>query len=53
MPEVFRYGYENINEYLEPLVLKGLKSILVFGILSDDSTKDPEGTRASAENGPA
>jgi delta-aminolevulinic acid dehydratase/porphobilinogen synthase len=35
-----RYGYKKVVENLEPLVKKGLKSILVFGILSNDKSKD-------------
>lgn len=47
MPGVARYGYKNIVDHLEPLVNKwGLQSILIFGVLSDDSKKDNEGTYA-------
>ncbi|XP_065566534.1 delta-aminolevulinic acid dehydratase-like [Artemia franciscana] len=34
MPGVFRYGYENIVEALRPIVEAGLKSVLLFGVLS-------------------
>lgn len=40
MPGIKRFGYKKIIEHLAPLVKKGLKSILIFGILSDDKKKD-------------
>jgi len=46
MPGIFRFGYKNIVSYLKPLVAKGLTSILIFGIITDESKKDPSGTLA-------
>ena len=33
MPKIFRYGLNRIKEHLEPLIKKGLSSILVFGVI--------------------
>lgn len=44
MPEIYRFGYKKIVEHLVPLAKKGLKSILLFGILSDSTTKDEVGS---------
>ncbi|EGR29745.1 hypothetical protein IMG5_149280 [Ichthyophthirius multifiliis] len=46
MPGIKRYGYKNIITHLEPLIAKGLKSIIIFGILTNDSDKDSVGTYA-------
>ena len=46
MPGIKIYGYKVISAYLEPLVKKGLKSVLIFGKISKSSDKDPVGTHA-------
>lgn len=46
IPGISRFGYKKVVEYLKPLVSKGLTSILLFGILTDQSKKDPVGTLA-------
>ena len=32
MPGVYRYGINHLERMLQPLVLKGLQSILLFGV---------------------
>ncbi|XP_028162244.1 delta-aminolevulinic acid dehydratase isoform X3 [Ostrinia furnacalis] len=51
MPNVFRYGINQLIIALEDLVLKGLKSILIFGIV-ETLPKDPTGTAADASGNP-
>jgi len=34
MPEQFRYGVNRVVEALRPVVTSGLKSVLLFGVLS-------------------
>lgn len=46
MPGISRYGYKTIVSYLKTLVSNGLSSILIFGILTDETKKDPLGTLA-------
>lgn len=46
MPGISRFGYKSIIAHLEPLVAKGLQSVIIFGILSDDNQKDAYGTNA-------
>lgn len=36
MPGVYRYGINHLEEMLKPLVAKGLKSVLLFGVIDDD-----------------
>ena len=31
MPSIKRYGIRRLKDYLEPLIAKGLKSVLLFG----------------------
>lgn len=35
MPGVSRYGINKLKEFLEPLVGKGLSSVLLFGVMED------------------
>ncbi|KAM3957008.1 delta-aminolevulinic acid dehydratase-like [Aphomia sociella] len=51
MPNVYRYGINRLIPALEELVRKGLKSILIFGIVSD-LPKDPTGSSADAPENP-
>ncbi|EAR84688.1 delta-aminolevulinic acid dehydratase (macronuclear) [Tetrahymena thermophila SB210] len=46
MPGIKRFGYKKIVDHLKPLVKKGLQSIIIFGILSDDNKKDERGSHA-------
>uniref|UniRef100_A0A1A9WCZ5 Delta-aminolevulinic acid dehydratase n=1 Tax=Glossina brevipalpis TaxID=37001 RepID=A0A1A9WCZ5_9MUSC len=50
MPEQFRFGAKRLHEHLEPLIEKGLKSVILFGVI-DNAMKDENATHAdSAEN---
>lgn len=50
-PEQRRYGVDALIDHLEPLVNKGLKTILVFGV-TNSSNKTPSGDYALAETSP-
>ena len=45
LPENYRYHYEDIVDVLKPLYEKGLRSIMLFGVI-DASLKDEFGTKA-------
>ncbi|KAJ0180894.1 hypothetical protein K1T71_002979 [Dendrolimus kikuchii] len=51
MPNVNRYGINKLIPVLQDLVLKGLKSILLFGIV-ETLPKDPLGTNADSTDNP-
>ncbi|XP_046986788.1 delta-aminolevulinic acid dehydratase [Schistocerca americana] len=51
MPGVFRYGCSNLKDALQPLVDKGLKSILLFGVLSH-LPKDEKASHADSVKNP-
>lgn len=51
MPGVCRYGVNKIIPFLEPLVKKGLSSILIFGVISS-LPKDETGSSADASENP-
>jgi len=40
LPEHYRWGVNRLSELLDPLVKKGLESVLLFGVLTDE--KDPK-----------
>lgn len=50
MPEQFRFGVDKLAENLEPLMAKGLASIILFGVPSENSklTKDGRGSAADS-----
>lgn len=50
LPENYRYHHEDIVEVLRPLYEKGLRSVILFGII-EKSQKDS--TASNAEGGPA
>ena len=60
MPEQYRWGVNRLSELLSGLVKKGLKSVLLFGVLTDESDtknslqfkKDMKGTIASSDESP-
>jgi porphobilinogen synthase len=37
-------GVNQIAPFLEPLVKKGLRSVLLFGVLTKEGRKDEQGT---------
>lgn len=51
MPGISRYGYETLIRVLKPLVENGLKSILLFGVVSK-LPKDERGSSADAPENP-
>lgn len=51
MPGVSRFGINQMVKHLEPLVKKGLKSVLLFGVI-DKTRKDDCGTPADSNNNP-
>ncbi|KAI8324127.1 tetrapyrrole biosynthesis porphobilinogen synthase [Martensiomyces pterosporus] len=51
MPNQSRIGVNRLEEVIAPLVAKGLKSIMLFGVPSD-KVKDPYGTAADDPEGP-
>ena len=51
LPGVNRYGVNQVVDFLEPLVEKGLRSILIFGV-DVKSLKDECASAADAEGGP-
>lgn len=51
MPGVYRYGIDQLYETLQPLISKGLQSILLFGV-SKHLIKDQFGSNADSEENP-
>ncbi|XP_015179269.1 PREDICTED: heat shock 70 kDa protein cognate 3 isoform X2 [Polistes dominula] len=51
MPGVHRYGINRLHEDLQPLISKGLKSILLFGV-SKHLVKDRIGSNADSRENP-
>lgn len=45
MPNVYRYSVDLLKEFLEPLVIKGLKAVLLFGVIGNEH-KDEFGSMA-------
>lgn len=52
LPNVTRLGINRLAEYLEPLVSKGLRSVLLFGVPLREGAKDAVGTAADDPEGP-
>lgn len=36
MPDIYRYSVDLLIPYIKQLVEKGLKSVLIFGVIPDD-----------------
>eukprot|EP00045_Choanoeca_perplexa_P001201 m.18365 g.18365 ORF g.18365 m.18365 type:complete len:340 (-) comp10793_c0_seq2:83-1102(-) len=51
LPEQYRIGCNNLINHLEPLVAKGLSSVLLFGVVEDDK-KDANGSFADDQHNP-
>ncbi|XP_065156735.1 delta-aminolevulinic acid dehydratase [Atheta coriaria] len=51
MPGVSRFGVNKLKTHLEPLIVKGLSSILLFGVI-DKLPKDANGTNADSQKNP-
>lgn len=52
LPNQKRIGLNRLVPLLEPLVQKGLKSVIVFGVPVAAGVKDPHGTAADDSKGP-
>ncbi|CAI8503381.1 unnamed protein product [Hanseniaspora opuntiae] len=52
LPNIRRFGINRIAGYLRPLVAKGLRSVIIFGVPMKEGAKDPYGTSADDPNGP-
>ncbi|CAB4256765.1 similar to Saccharomyces cerevisiae YGL040C HEM2 Aminolevulinate dehydratase [Maudiozyma barnettii] len=52
LPNIKRFGVNKLVAYLKPLVAKGLRSVILFGVPLDPKAKDPVGTSADDPNGP-
>lgn len=52
LPNQYRRGLNRLVPFLTPLVRKGLRSVILFGVLLDPAAKDPLGTAADDPAGP-
>ncbi|KKA30928.1 hypothetical protein TD95_004641 [Thielaviopsis punctulata] len=52
LPNQKRYGVNRLMAFLEPLVHKGLKSVILFGVPMKPGSKDALGTAADDPEGP-
>jgi porphobilinogen synthase len=52
MPEQYQLGVNQIAPFLEPLVKKGLRSVLLFGVLTKEGRKDEQASWADNDEGP-
>ncbi|CAK7204496.1 Aminolevulinate dehydratase [Sporothrix eucalyptigena] len=52
LPNQRRFGINRLVPFLEPLVHKGLRSVILFGVPLKPGTKDQLGTSADDPNGP-
>jgi porphobilinogen synthase len=52
LPNQKRMGLNRLVPFLEPLVQKGLKSVILFGVPVAPGVKDPEGRAADDPKGP-
>ncbi|KAI8062448.1 delta-aminolevulinic acid dehydratase [Gongronella butleri] len=52
LPDQYRIGVDRLQGFLAPLVKKGLKSIILFGVPLKDGVKDEQGSNAEDPTGP-
>lgn len=52
LPNQHRRGLNKLVPFLEPLISKGLRSVIIFGVPSTPGVKDPTGTAADYAKGP-
>src|SRR5438094_8393498 len=52
LPGQYRRGINKLVPFLEPLIRKGLKSVMLFGVPLQPGTKDALGTSADDPKGP-
>lgn len=51
LPKMKRFGYNKVVPYVETLVKKGLRAVILFGVVKEE-IKDPVGTAADDPEGP-
>lgn len=51
LPEQYQFSVDQLEAFLTPLVAKGLRSIIIFGVLLEGQ-KDPEAKCALSSNSP-
>lgn len=52
LPNISRFGVKKLIPYIAGLVKKGLSSVILFGVLLNESSKDAEGSAADDPEGP-
>ncbi|KAK4553449.1 Aminolevulinate dehydratase [Recurvomyces mirabilis] len=52
MPDQHRIGVDRLNDFVAPLVAKGLSSVILFGVINDNADKDAEGLYADCAGSP-
>ncbi|KAH3901678.1 probable Delta-aminolevulinic acid dehydratase [Saccharomycodes ludwigii] len=52
LPNIKRFGVNKIVPYLKPLVAKGLRSVIIFGVPLKEGVKDESGSAADDPEGP-
>jgi porphobilinogen synthase len=43
MPEQYQWSVDRLEELLDPLVAKGLRSVILFGVITEPGRKDEQG----------
>lgn len=52
LPNIVRHGINKLVAYVAPLLAKGLRSVILFGVVLKEGVKDEVGTPADDANGP-
>jgi porphobilinogen synthase len=52
LPGQYRWSVDRLDELIKPLVEIGLRSVILFGVITDNSKKDATATFASAPSSP-
>jgi porphobilinogen synthase len=52
LPNQRRFGINKVIPFVEPLIQKGLRSVILFGVPTKPGSKDPVGTSADDPEGP-
>eukprot|EP01118_Nematostelium_gracile_P016096 TRINITY_DN6589_c0_g1_i1.p1 TRINITY_DN6589_c0_g1~~TRINITY_DN6589_c0_g1_i1.p1 ORF type:complete len:331 (+),score=101.71 TRINITY_DN6589_c0_g1_i1:76-1068(+) len=54
LPDIYQISVDRLEEYLSPMVQKGLRSVLIFGVITDleKNPKDATGSVALSDNSP-
>ncbi|CAR22460.1 porphobilinogen synthase HEM2 [Lachancea thermotolerans CBS 6340] len=52
LPNIKRFGVNRLAQYLAPLIEKGLKAVILFGVPMKEGCKDQYGTAADDPEGP-